>query len=83
MTRAPEPCARPRSTAREDAALALLDAGPADLDALAALLPASVGAGSKDQRHRRREVARSVADGLRDDGRAVLGEDGRYRRVSR
>ena len=83
MSRAPEPCARPRSTTREDAALALLDAGPADLDALAALLPASVGADSKDPRHRRREVARAVADGLRLDGRAVLGEDGRYRRVSR
>ena len=83
MTRAPEPCARPRSTTREDAALALLDAGPADLDALAALLPESVGAGAKRPAHRRREVARSVANGLRDDGRAVLGGDGLYRRVSR
>jgi hypothetical protein len=83
VSRAPEPCQRPRSTTREDAALRLLDAGPADLDALAALLPASVGAGSKDPRHRRREAARVVADGLRLDGRAVLGEDGRYRRVSR
>ena len=83
MTRAPEPCARPRSTAREDAVLAVLETGPADLEALAALLPASVGAASSRPAHRRREVARSVADGLRDDGRAVLGEDGRYRRVSR
>ena len=81
MTRAPEPCQRPRSTAREDAALALLDRGPATLDALAALLPASVGADSKVPAHRRREVARSVADGLRDDGRAVLGGDGLYRRA--
>lgn len=81
--RAPEPCARQRSTAREDAFLRLLDAGPADLDALAALLPASIGATSKRPAHRRREVARSVADGLRDDGRAVLGSDGFYRLVRR
>ena len=83
MSRAPEPCARPRSTAREDVFLRLLDGGPVSLDLAAALLPSSVGADSKRPAHRRREVARGVLDGLRLDGRAVLGGDGLYRRVSR
>ena len=70
MTRAPEPCQRPRSTARETALLVLLGMGPTTLDAAAAALPDGVGA------------ARSILDGLRDDGRAVLGCDGLYRRTA-
>ena len=77
--RAPEPCQRPRSTARETALLVLLGMGPTTLDAAAAALPGGVGAASSNPRHRRREVARSILDGLRDDGRAVLGCDGLYR----
>ena len=45
MTRAPEPCQRPRSTAREDVFLRLLDGGPVSLDLAAALLS---GAGGMD-----------------------------------
>lgn len=71
MTRAPEPCARPRSTTREDAILALLRAGVVTLDAAADTLPASVGASSHAPAHRRREVARGLLGGLCDDGRAV------------
>lgn len=71
MTRAPEPCARPRSTSREDAILSLLRAGVVSLEAAADTLPASVGAASRHPAHRRREVARGVLGGLCDDGRAV------------